>query len=420
VSTGASPAAADAAARNRALWVVLLTLLSGFALSQAYRTTAAIMAQGLTAEFGLSPKSLGAYAGLFGLSFGVAQLLMGVGLDMYGLRRTVLASLPVAILGSVVSAAAPSYPWLLAGQVLIGAGCSPLFLSCTLFIARHFPADRFAFISGVGTGIGGLGLLFTGTPLAWLVEHAGGWRTGHAVLATLSALAWAMIYWKAHEPAPLNAAPKAQETWLQAMGRFASLLTIPHSWGILLLGMSGYAAFLTLRGLWLGPLLMDRYAFSLVDSGNVAFALSLIALFAPAAAGRFDPGAARRRRWIPNCALAMASLFVQLAFVTQHSAATVVLILAMGLLSGYGILQYADVRASYPPELTGRALSAYTMAMFLGVSLMQWISGLVATWAAQHGVETNTAVMLTIAAWLALASTAFRLLPASPLLSHAK
>ena len=163
---------------------MLLALLSGFALSQAFRTTTAILAQGLTAEFGLSAQSLGAFAGLFGLSFGVAQLLMGVGLDLYGLRRTVLTAFPLAIAGATLSAVAPSYAWLMAGQLLIGMGCSPAFLACTLFIARHFPADRFAFLSGVAMGVGGLGLLFTGTPLAWLVLH-GGWRTGFAVLAGL-------------------------------------------------------------------------------------------------------------------------------------------------------------------------------------------------------------------------------------------
>ena len=38
----------------------------------------------------------GFVAGLFGLSFGVAQLLMGVGLDLWGLRRTVLTALGIA------------------------------------------------------------------------------------------------------------------------------------------------------------------------------------------------------------------------------------------------------------------------------------------------------------------------------------
>nr|WP_255594589.1 MFS transporter [Acidovorax sp. sif1233] len=401
----------------RALWAMLLALLSGFALSQAFRTTTAMVAQGLTADFGLSPGSLGAFAGLFGLSFGVAQLLMGVGLDLYGLRRTVLTAFPLAVAGSALSATAPAYPWLMAGQLLIGVGCSPAFLACTLFIARHFPAERFAYLSGVAMGVGGLGLLFTGTPLAWLVQHGGGWRTGYAVLAVLSALSWLLIWLRVHEPTPLVPPPAQRETWGQALLGFGQLLTVPHTWGILLLGMSGYAAFLSLRGLWLAPLLMDRYHLSLVDSGNVALGLSLIALFAPGLGGRLDPGIARRRRWIGNASLLMASLFIVLAFLHGNAWASVVLILLMGLLSGYGVLQYADVRASYPPTLTGRALSAYTMAMFLGVALMQWFTGIVATWAQRQGWDAYTAVMLAIATWLALASAGFRVLPVSPLVS---
>ena len=129
-----------------------LCLLSAFALSQAYRTVTSIIAAGLQADFGISPDSLGAFAGLFGLSFGVTQLLMGIGMDLYGLRRTVLVAFPLAGLGAAVSALAPGYGWLMVGQLLIGVGCSPAFLACTVFVARHFPAQRFAFFSGVGMG----------------------------------------------------------------------------------------------------------------------------------------------------------------------------------------------------------------------------------------------------------------------------
>src|SRR5690606_23083828 len=120
------------------LWFMLLALLSAFALSQAYRTVTAIMASGLQAEFGLTPASLGAFAGLFGLSFGITQFFMGIGMDLYGLRRTVLSAFPIAIAGALVSAWAPGYGWLMLGQLLIGVGCAPAFLACTMFISRHF------------------------------------------------------------------------------------------------------------------------------------------------------------------------------------------------------------------------------------------------------------------------------------------
>lgn len=403
---------------QRQLWVMLLSLLSGFALSQAFRTITAILAQGLQQDFGISAGSLGAFAGLFGLSFGVAQLLMGIGMDLYGLRRTVLLAFPLAAMGSVVSAAAPSYGWLMLGQLMIGVGCSPAFLACTIFIARHFPAERFAFFSGLSMGVGGLGLLFTGTPLAWVVE-VGSWRAGFWLLSGLCALSWLLIFFKVHEPANPAAAHAAKESWGQAFMRMAELLTLPHTWGMVVLGMSCYAAFLSLRGLWIAPLLMERHGFSLVSSGHVAFVVSLISLFTPAIFGRLDPGTLRRRKWLANLSITMALLFVLLAL-WQDAYANVATIVAMALLSGYGLLQYADVRASYPNHMTGRALSLFTMAMFLGVALMQWFTGVVAAWAQQQGWETYRAVALTIALWLAAASIAYRMLPSSPLLRTAQ
>lgn len=198
---------------------MLLVLLSGFALSQAYRTTASIVAQGLQADFGLGASSLGAFAGLFGLSFGVAQLLMGIALDRYGLRRTVLAAAPLGIAGAALSALAPSHGWLMAGQVLIGVGYSPAFVACTLFIARYFSVERFAFYSGVSMGVGSLGLIFTGTPLAWVVQHWG-WRTGFGLLAVLSALSWVLIFVLVHEPVAPDAPPTPRKA---GAGRWRAL-----------------------------------------------------------------------------------------------------------------------------------------------------------------------------------------------------
>ncbi|MDH1334494.1 MFS transporter [Comamonas thiooxydans] len=397
-------------------WAMLVCLLTGFALSQAFRTVTSIIADGLRTDFGLSAQSLGSFAGRFALSFGVAQLLMGIGMDIYGLRRTVLLAFPLSIAGAALSALAPSYSWLMLGQLLIGVGCSPAFLASTMFIARHFPADKFAYLSGIGLGLGGLGLLFTGTPMAWLVQHMG-WRAGFALLAVLSALSWLLIFFKVHEPElPGDAQPKPG--FMQALQGFGSLLLLPHTWGIVLLGMVSYASFLTVRGLWLSPMLMDRYQFSLVTTGNVALACSVISLFVPSMFGRLDPGPARRRQRIARFALLMATVFVALALLHQ-SVGSVLLLLVMSVLSGYGTLIYADVRSSYPPATTGRALSIFTMAMFLGAALMQWLSGLVAGVAERQNADIYQAVMLMIAAMLGSGVLAYQLIKPSPLLHKA-
>src|SRR5256885_8506809 len=62
---------------------------------------------------------------------------MGIGMDLYGLRRTVLLSFPLAIAGSALSAAAPNYGWLMVGQLLIGVGCSPADRKSTRLNSSH-------------------------------------------------------------------------------------------------------------------------------------------------------------------------------------------------------------------------------------------------------------------------------------------
>ncbi len=392
---------------------MLLALVSGFALSQAFRTITAIMATGLQAEFGLSAQALGVFAGTFAFAFGTMQLFMGIAIDFWGIRRTLLVAFPMAIAGAALSAVATGYSMLLLGQVLIGVGCAPAFLVCTVFIARYFAPSRFAAVSGAAMGVGGLGMLFTGTPLAWLVEQSS-WRWGFGVLAGLAALAWALIFWKVREPQAAHAdtAPHATpESLGQTVRGFGALFLLPHTVGILLLALMTYASMLSLRGLWLGPLLIDRHGYTLVASGHVATAMSLVSLFSPAFFGRMDPGPGTRRRWLIGFTVLMAALFAAMG-VWQLAWLDVAGPLAVGVLSGYMVLQYADGRSSYPAAMTGRAMSVFTMALFLGVALMQWITGVAASTAKAQGAEPYAAVMFTIAGMLALGAAAFRWLPA--------
>lgn len=396
----------------RTALMMLVALTSGFALSSAFRTVAAILAAPLQADFHLSPQALGVFAGSFHFAFGAMQLFMGIGIDLYGVRRTVLTAFPLCIAGALLSAAAPGYGTLVLGQALIGVGCAPAFLVCTVFIARHFAPQRFAAISGLSMALGTLGMLFTGTPLAWLVQQWS-WRAGFVVLALLASLAWLWIWLGVHEPTAGHAHGAQRESLREAVVRFAALFTLPYTWGIVVLGAVTYAALISLRGLWLGPMLIQRHGFSLVDSGNVALALSVVALCGPMVFGRINPSPATRRAWIVTCTLLMALLFASMALL--HLAwLDVACMLATGLLSGFIVLQYADVRAAYPAQLTGRAMAVFTMAMFLGVAAMQWFTGLVASIAQARGWEPFVAVMGAIATLLVLGALAFRLLPSPP------
>lgn len=388
-------------------WGALLLLSSGFLMSQAFRTVAAIMAAPLQADLGLSAQQLGLFAAAYHFAFGALQLFMGIGIDMHGLRRTVLLASPLMVLGAAVSALADGLTMLVAGQLLIGAGCAPAFLACTIYIARHFAPARYAAVSSVILAVGSLGMLLTGTPLAWLIE-LGSWRAGFWVLGGCAAVSWALIAFGVHEPAPAAGLPR--ESLREALATLAGLLRLPHTAGIVALGLVTYASFIALRGLWLGPLMAERHGWSLIAAGNLAVAMTLVAVVSLPLFGRADPGARRRRGWLLAGTLASALLFAALAL-DLGVGADVALILLFAALSGFGTLQYPDVKDAYAPAVIGRAMALFTMALFMGVAAMQWITGAIASLAQAHGIAPFGPVFAAIAALLIAGALGYRWLP---------
>ena len=408
--------------------MVLFLLASGFALSQAFRTMGAILASPLQAHFALTPEQLGLWSSVFHFTFALAQLPIGVALDLFGPRRTVVCAFPLAALGAAMCAWAPSYGWLLLGQALIGLGCAPAFLACTVYIARHFDASRFAALSGLAMSFAGIGILYTGTPMAVIVGHTS-WRGGYASMALLCVLAWVLIYTLVREPRAATpavdpatdtiAAPARQRVSLwQALKELVPLLRMPHTAGLLCFALVSYAAFITVRGLWLGPLLESRHGLSLVAVGNVAMAMTVGGMVGPALFGRLDRGGRQRTTLMFRLAMLGAAMFVVLAL-SRSLWLDVMVPVAYGLLTGYGVLQYAYVKSAYPPHATGRAMALLNTSMFLGVGLMQWLTGVVAGWASQRGLEVFQAAFLAVALALACGALAFRLLPQAPINDNA-
>jgi predicted MFS family arabinose efflux permease len=392
---------------ERPLWAMLAALTATFAWSHAFRTVAAIMAAQVQSEFAVSAQALGILAGSFHLSFCAMQLVIGVTHDIYGPRRTVGVAFLIAAFGAVVSAFAPSFSILMAGQLLIGIGCAPAFLATMVFVANRYPADQFTRLSGLVLGCGGLGMLITGTPLAWVVQ-TWSWRAGFLVLAASSAFAWLAIVTFVSDGSQVR--QQERETLGAAFRQVGTIFAEKHTLGIVILGAVTYASFITLRGLWLAPLFVDRHGYTLVQSGHVVLAASIATLFGPPMFGRLDPGGYARRNWIVGCTVAFACLFAVLAFGAPTTIDVGVAIF-VGFLAGYMVLQYTDVRAAYSSKVAGRALAVFNMAMFLGVALMQWVCGLSASIAKAHNADPFVAVFVTIAALLVVGTLASVLLP---------
>ena len=208
---------------------MLLALVSGFALSQAFRTITAIMATGLQAEFGLSAQALGVFAGHLSRSprhhavFRASPSISGAfGAPCWWRFRWRLQA--------ALSAVATGYSTLLLGQVLIGAAVRPPSgvhgvhrpLLCAVALRRR--------ASGAAGPVVGMHH-----------RHAAGVAGGAIVVALgfggaggLAALAWALIFWKVREPRrPMPTRPPCNARIAGPDGaRVRALFLLPHTVGI--------------------------------------------------------------------------------------------------------------------------------------------------------------------------------------------
>ena len=386
--------------------VQLSVLTLAFALSQAFRTIPSITVNGIAEELQAGPAALALFGGMFHWSFALMQVPVGLVLDIFGVRRAVIALSGFVILGGAICTFAPDMNSLFLGQILIGMGCSPAFMAAIVFTSKHWPVARFAGISGLVLAIGSGGMLLSATPLAWVIDRWS-WRSAFAVLTILSIftlLASALILEKSAVQRTRNL---ASEIWGGFYGlRFVLFGRRPIA--LLAIGFASYGAVITIRGLWIVPMFVERYGVSLLSAGNVALFFSIAMIIGPAVGGYLDPGDKARPAAITMMALAIAASICALAIFDGFSLwLDAILCITIGFLSGFFILVYAEARSSYPPELTGRGLTALNMSFFLGAAVAQSLSGIIAVGAQQVGWNATDAVLLFLAAALLAGTVCF-------------
>src|SRR3954449_9332570 len=168
--------------------IIVGTLATAYVASHFFRASNVTIGLDLMRDLAIGPEALGALTGAFFFGFAAMQIPCGFLFDHFGPRRTVSCMLILATTGAAIFTLAPSWPILLTGRVLMGAGFGVMLIGSMVVIARWFPPDRFSTLTAMVLSIGLLGNQIATTPLAWAVEVAG-WRTAFAAVVVFTALA---------------------------------------------------------------------------------------------------------------------------------------------------------------------------------------------------------------------------------------
>jgi MFS family permease len=362
------------------------TLVAIYTVSQFLRNSIGVIAPDLASELGLSPGEIGLLSSAFFFTFAAVQIPLGMALDRFGPRRCLLACVGLAVVGTVVFAAATSTLGLIVGRSLQGVGAASFLMAPLAIYARQFSPQRFATITGLHIGIGTVGTLLATAPLAFSTV-AIGWRGSFMAMAGVTLLIGVLIalFVKDRQPAQVRGtAPRKtsretwRETWRESLSGIVAVMRTPSVGRLFVMQMVVYSSFALIAGLWGGPYLTHIYGYGLEERGNLLLIPVLAQIVGSFVWGPTDRLTGSYRRPVLLGGVLTAVAFGVLAVGgTLPPMALVAWLAAFGLVSAYVPVLVAHGRALFPLHLVGRGLTVLNIGSMGGVFLSQVVSGFV-------------------------------------------
>lgn len=191
-------------------------------------------------HFGASVADVQATFSVSLVMFAFGILAWGPLSDRYGRRTAMIGGLAIMVAGTVVSLAAPTLRWLIAGRALQAFGTATGLVTARAIVSDLYTVDRMARVLASLTMVAVLGNSLA--PVAGgLITAALGWRAIFAVLVLAAVVVGVAVWLKLPETRPPGASPpRAREM----AGTAWSLLRMPMFTGSVLQSAVIYSTFL--------------------------------------------------------------------------------------------------------------------------------------------------------------------------------
>ena len=368
-------AAAPTSALQRGIIFGILAFC--FVLCQLLRSSLAVVAPEMVREVPLTPRDLGIITSTFFFAVAVMQIPSGMMFDRYGVRITAGIALILGVVGGFVFSYGESFWAFTLGQFLLGVGTAPVFMGSIMVIGRWWEPARFAAMSATMMSIGYLGNLFATTPLAIAAELIG-WRHSLAAVSVGLGVSTVLILFVVRDAPPGHDwwKPRQPESLRAVFGGVREVLRHPIIPGLFAAAFIGYSTSYAIRGLWIGPYMLEVHQLDAITRGNILFLFAALGTL-----GIFLSGQLAGRLGNPRpvviwfCVATAISLAIGAGVAGPAMATFVVTFSVFSLLSNFYPAVLAHGQVTFPDRLRGRALTTVNFAVFAGVGVTQVITG---------------------------------------------
>ena len=157
-----------------------------------------------TERLGVDATALSAFSAVQLAVFAATQIPVGLLVDRYGPRKTLITSLAVMATGQALVAGGSDFTTVLAGRALLGGGDAMVMISVLRLIASWFPASRAPILAQATVMVGTAGGLVAVPPLSAALG-AFGWQPVFSAVAAVTA-GWILAVWSGVRDSPPGAA----------------------------------------------------------------------------------------------------------------------------------------------------------------------------------------------------------------------
>ena len=388
---------------NQAILVFLAFAFSYF-MSALIRAITATISPVLTVELSLQARDLGLLSGGYFLGFAIMQLPLGKWLDKFGPKKVIICFLSVAVLSCLAFAKATSFSGLLLARVFCGAGVSACLMAPLTGYRRWLAPSSQIRANSWMLMSGSLGMVASTLPVQWMMP-IWGWRGIFVALSAMTFIAILAIMvivpaWK-HEAvgADVDKNKIVDNSYTQVWSNRYIRSLIPLAFFL-------YGGLVAVQTLWVSPWMIKVAGYSALEAAQGLFYINVAMLIAFWLWGSINPWLFRNKissdrlmvQGLPISFLILAIIIIAIQDYNMPAISMNDAVLesksgfdaVLGVLNKYVwalwalycvsctfiALSQPAIAMAFPPELAGRALSAYNLVIFAGVFVVQWGIGL--------------------------------------------
>ncbi|MDZ5811079.1 MFS transporter [Halorubrum sp. AD140] len=365
-------------------WLGWGSLAVVFLLVNVHRLSTAVLSEQLIDAFGVTAAQLGTLHASFFIIYAVVQIPTGVLSDRYGARYVGAAGALVLSAGAIGFTLSGSYLTAFLARAVIGLGSGVIFIATLRFCASWFRTSEFATMTGLTTGIAGLGAIFATVPLAVAIDRVG-WRPTVLALAATGFLAAGVVFAlvrRSPRDAGLdsieNVPDQPSTTLRETAGHLRALLSDVDQWLLSVVFFSAMGSILTVIGLWGVPYLVVVYGVDVTTASWFALVGAVGMLLGAPAMGRVSDRLGRRLGpMIAGLGLFTLVLAIVPVFGDPPLAVVGGMFFLIGFSLGFVMLALPIIKEQYPPSASGVATATVNGAGFFGGAVLPTAMGVV-------------------------------------------